>query len=373
MDSPHREAETVVADPAPAVTPFRVAVVGCGLIGRRRAEVVRRSTTAELVIVADLDGARAGAVAREAGCLATTDWQAAATTADVDIVVVSTTNNWLAPVTIAALRHGKHVLVEKPMARTVAEAEAIAQAAGYLPSIVGSGDCRQTAFGGRPPLVRVGFNHRHHAALWQAHDLFARGAIGDVLSIRCRYGHGGRPGYDKEWRADPALAGGGELLDQGVHAIDLFRWFLGDFAEAVGFTASYVWGAGGAVEDNAFALFRTATGRVASLHASWTQWKNLFCFEVFGRDGYLLLEGLGGSYGPERLTWGRRRPESGPPDEQRFDFPALDISWDAEWQEFVDAIRAHREPLANGYDGLQAIRMVHAVYESSRTGRVVEL
>ncbi|MDA8188704.1 MAG: Gfo/Idh/MocA family oxidoreductase, partial [Dehalococcoidales bacterium] len=130
---------------------------------------------------------------------------------------------------------------------------------------------------------------------------------------------------------------------------------------------------GSRAEDNAFALFRTSTGQTASLHASWTQWKNLFSYEVFGQDGYLTVEGLGGSYGPERLIWGCRRPESGPPDEQVFDFPGPDISWAAEWQEFVTAIREGREPLTNANDGLQAIRMVYAVYESSRTGQVVRL
>ncbi|TMI79717.1 MAG: hypothetical protein E6H03_09690 [Bacillati bacterium ANGP1] len=91
---------------------------------------------------------------------------------------------------------------------------------------------------------------------------------------------------------------------------------------------------------------------------SWTQWKNTFSFEVFGHDGYVIVEGLGGSYGPERLIWGRRRPESGPPQEQSFDFPGPDLSWDEEWKE---------------EDARQAVRVVHAIYESGRTGRAVRL
>jgi predicted dehydrogenase len=192
------------------------------------------------------------------------------------------------------------------------------------------------------------------------------------MSMRCRYGHGGRPGYDKEWRSDPAVSGGGELLDQGIHAVDLFRWFAGDFSQAVGFTECYVWTAGSIVEDNGFALFRTAAGQVASLHASWTQWKNLFSFEIFGREGYLSVEGLGGSYGPESLVWGRRRPASGPPDEERFDFDGPDCSWMAEWQDLVTAIHEGRQPLATAYDGREAMRMVSAVYESAEAGLVVQ-
>jgi predicted dehydrogenase len=109
------------------------------------------------------------------------------------------------------------------------------------------------------------------------------------------------------------------------------------------------------------------------VHVSWTQWKNTFSFEVFGRDGYVIVEGLGGSYGPERLIWGRRRPESGPPQEQSFDFPGPDLSWDDEWKEFTAAIREGRQPLGNAEDARQAVRVVHAIYESGRTGRAVRL
>ena len=219
--------------------------------------------------------------------------------------------------------------------------------------------------------LKIGFNHRHHPAVWKAKALLEEGSIGQSLFIRCRYGHGGRPGYEDEWRADPEISGGGELLDQGIHTIDLFRWFLGDFQEAFGYTDTWFWDM--PVEDNAFALFRTPGGQVAFLHTSWTQWKNLFSFEISGSAGYLIVEGLGGSYGAERLTWGRRRPESGPPDEERFDFSGPDTSWKAEWYEFVSAVQEGREPLANGYDGWQAMRMVHAVYESARTGQRVRL
>ena len=329
------------------------------------------------MIVADVDEGRAGSLAREMGCLATTDWQEVVARDDVDIVVVSTTNNWLAPITIAALQNGKHVLCEKPPGRNPKEARQMMEAA-------------RTS--GRK--LKIGFNHRHHAAVWKARELFGQGRIGEPLFIRCRYGHGGRPGYEKEWRADPEVSGGGELLDQGIHAIDLFHWFLGDFQEAFGLTATYVWkrteGGRGKeevtpssilrppssivqVEDNAFALFRTAGGQVASLHTSWTQWKNLFCFEVFGQDGYLIVEGLGGSYGLERLRIGRRKTQGGPPEEQVFEFPGPDVSWQAEWREFVAAIREGREPLGNGHDGWQAMKMVYAVYESARTGQVVRL
>lgn len=348
---------------------LRVAIVGCGVIGRRRAEVVRSTATGEVVVAADLDAGRANQLAGALGCEATSSWLDAVQRDDIDAVIVATTHDWLAPVAAEAVRRGKHVLVEKPMARTPAEARQILDAVGRP----GTGRA-----GGRP-VVKVGFNHRHHPAVWQAHLLLEQGMIGEPCFVRCRYGHGGRPGYAAEWRTDRETAGGGELLDQGIHALDLCRWFLGDFAEVTGFAATYFWTPPGLrpgtrpVEDNAFGLFRTASGQVASVHASWTQWKNLFSYEIFGRDGYLIVDGLGRSYGPERLTWGRRRPESGPPNEEHYEFPGEDLSWEAEWREFVAAVSEGRVPLASGHDGWQALRMAHALYASARAGTVVRL
>lgn len=360
--------------PADRTGPLRVALIGCGAVGRRRARALGRSAAGRLVVAVDRDSARAATVAAEAGSQAGTNWETAVRREDVDAVIVSTTTDALVSIAIAALRCEKHVLVEKPMARTPGEAEAVVRAAVELAA-------RRNAAGRRPIVLKVGFNHRHHPAVARAHAALRRGDIGEPMFVRCRYGHGGRPGYETEWRATPEIAGGGELLDQGIHALDLFRWFLGDFVEAAGFTSTYVWrppnedpAARREVEDNAFGLFRTAIGQVASLHASWTQWKNLFSFEVFGRDGYVLVEGLGGSYGAERLVVGRRLPaSSGPPDERSVEFPDPDASWQKEWEEFVAAIREERQPLGSGHDAWEALKMVQAIYDSQRTGTVVRL
>jgi len=349
---------------------MKVGIVGCGLIGNRRAGVVHQSRDDDLVIVADIDEVRVRSLSAEMDCLATTNWQEVVNRDDIEIVIVSTTNKLLMPVTIAALEHGKHVLCEKPLGRNSDEAKKMVDAASHA-----------------GVLLKTGFNHRHHPAIWKAHDLCSQGAIGPLMFIRAVYGHGGRPGYDKEWRSDPDLAGGGELLDQGVHIIDLCRWFMGDFTDAFGSIATYFWdlgyfktqdgnretAVGCRLEDNAFVLLRTDDGRVAQWHTSWTQWKNRFSFEIFGRDGYLFMDGLGGSYGLERLTWGKRRPESGPPAEEHFQFSDPDSSWYAEWTEFTTAIHERREPLANGTDGLQTMRLIDAIYESSKRGCFVHL
>jgi len=259
---------------------------------------------------------------------------------------VATTNDSLAPVTLAAVRHGKHVLVEKPAARSVEEIAPVREAA-HAAGVV----------------VKVGFNHRFHPALQQARQIVDRGDLGPLLYVRGRYGHGGRPGYEREWRADPAVSGGGELLDQGVHLIDLSRWFLGDFSDVRGWVDTFFWDM--PVEDNGFLLLRTPCRKVAWLHASCTEWKNLFCFEVFGRDGKLQVDGLGGSYGVERLTFYRMLPQMGPPETTVWEYPGEDLSWRAEFSHFRACID-RGEGVRGGLDDARAaLEVVRQAYTGS--------
>jgi len=320
---------------------IRVAIIGCGLIGHKRARALDGH---RLVAAADPDFARAEQLASQhPGCAAWADWRDAVTRPDVDAIIISTTNDALAAVTHAAVRHGKHVLVEKPAARSAEELAPVVESA------------RRAGV-----VVKVGFNHRFHPAFRKARELVDAGAIGPLLYARGRYGHGGRPGYDREWRADPAVAGGGELLDQGVHLIDLARWFLGDFTEVSGHVGTFFWKM--PVEDNGFLLLRTAAGQVAWLHASCTEWKNLFCFELFGRDGKLQIDGLGGSYGTERLAFYRMRPQMGPPETTIWEYPGEDGSWRAEFAHFVDCVEVGRRPLGTLDDALAVLDVVGRVY-----------
>ncbi len=259
--------------------------------------------------------------AQYSGCEVEPDWQSCVARPDVDLVIVSTVNAALAPVTLAAVRHGKHVLVEKPAARHADELRPVARKRRAKP-----------AFSSKSALTTAFIRHSSRRV-----RLCDAGELGPLLYIRARYGHGGRLGYDREWRADPAIAGGGELLDQGVHLIDLSRWFLGDFVEVQGFVATYFWEM--PVEDNGFLALRTEQGQMAWLHASCTEWKNLFCFEIFGRDGKLQIDGLGGSYGVERLSFYRMLPQMGPPETTIWEYPGEDQSWRAEFNAFP---RMHR-------------------------------
>lgn len=321
---------------------MRFAVIGCGLIGRKR---VLSLGDHKLTVAADVTLARASALASmKAGAEATSDWRAAVAHKDVDAVIVATTNDQLAPITLAAIEAGKHVIVEKPAARNAEELRPVVEAAR-----------RQGVF------VKVGFNHRLHPAMQKARALIDAGELGPLYFMRGRYGHGGRIGYDKEWRADPAIAGGGEMLDQGVHLIDLARWFLGEFPKVAGTVKTYFWDM--PVEDNGFMMLETAAGQVAWLHVSCMEWKNLFSLEIYGRVGKLHIEGLGGSYGTEKITHYRMLPQMGPPETTTWEYPFPDKSWDLEMDEFVAAVKAGRQPEGNLEDALAALEIVGTIYQ----------
>jgi predicted dehydrogenase len=332
--------------------PLGVAVVGCGLIGRRRvaAAAAHPGTRVRMLVDTDpaaLEGAAAAdvAVAR--------DWRAVLADPTVDIVVVSTPNAPAAEIAIAALQAGRDVLMEKPMGRSVADALRIHAAA--------------TASG---RVLQVGFNHRHHPAIQRAAQLVRGGAIGRLVTLRARYGHGGRPGLEAEWRSNPDQSGGGELLDQGVHVADLFQWIAGMPREVVGIVQTAVWPIT-PLEDNAYGLMRFDSGAVAQLHVSMTQWRNLFSFEAYGEAGAVMVEGLGGSYGTERLVRLERAFAGGPPTVHEEEFPGPDLSWAAEWDAFLTTVA--RADVGGADDGLAAMRIIDALYRSAASGVPVHL
>jgi len=322
----------------------RIAVIGCGLIGRKRLAALPAGTFAA---ACDLELGRAEQFVASAKAGYATD-AAARVFADpaIDAVIVCTLNAALAPLALAAIRAGKHVLVEKPGAISTEQADELIDAA--------------RAAGVR---VRVGFNHRFHPALLEARSLYESGALGPLMFIRGRYGHGGRVGYDREWRADPTLSGGGELIDQGVHLIDLAGWFLGDFARIEGHASTSFWDM--PVDDNAFLNLRTAAGQTAWLQVSCTEWKNLFSLEIYGRTGKLHVEGLGGSYGVERLTFYRMLPEMGPPETTAWEYPRGDDSWRLEIAEFFTDIRTGREPQPGLREARAALAVVERIHAAS--------
>lgn len=327
---------------------MKIAIVGCGLIGKKRAIALKKSGH-EVCAVSDLDVGRARSLADSIGpdAKVAADWNEIAALNNVEMVVVATTNDFLMPITMAMVKAGKHVLVEKPAARNVAEIEALRHVLQLQSGKV---------------QVKVGFNLRFHPALVKAKQIVDQGLVGPLLFIRGRYGHGGRVGYDREWRADPAVAGGGELLDQGVHLIDLSRWFLGDMEQVSGFVHTYFWDM--PVEDNGFMFLKTQREQVAWLQVSCSEWKNMFCLEVYGRDGKLQVDGIGGSYGTEKLTYYKMLPEMGPPETTAWEYPGEDKSWQDELDDFITAIKSGKTVTGNLDDAYAAMDVVDKIYKA---------
>ena len=321
-----------------------VAIIGCGLIGQKRA---KNLGALRLVACADVVIEQARILARTSpGTIATDEWKSVHARDDVDIVIVATTHDALAEITLEAIKAGKHVLVEKPAARNVAEINPVITAAKE-----------------KGVSVRVGFNHRYHPAFIKAKEIVASGEMGELMFIRGHYGHGGRLGYEKEWRANKMISGGGELIDQGMHLIDLSRLFLGNFTSVKGFAHTYFWDMD--VEDNGFMILTTKEQKVAFLHVSWTEWKNKFSFEIYGKDAKIEISGLGGSYGLEKITYYKMLPQMGPPEITSWEYPFSDLSWENELREFLKDIRLGRKPSAGLEDARAALEIIEMVYKES--------
>lgn len=313
------EGATEVTLPRPSL---RVAIVGCGLIGRKRAESLGGD---QLVGCFDVVPEAATALSEPFGARACSSLNELLDL-EPEVVIVATIHSELATATCAALDAGAHVLVEKPAGINSSEVEELEIAAHSARK-----------------LVKVGFNHRFHPGISRAITEARSGDYGDVLFLRARYGHGGRPGYEQEWRADPLRSGGGEIIDQGMHLLDLSYWLLGELPVRSALLRTHFWNA--PVDDNALVVLGDRGGigdrsPWASLHVSWTEWKNLFSLEIACRTAKLAVDGLSRSYGPQTLRIHRMRRELGPPDTEEVHYPERDVSWESEWEHFGRAVAA---------------------------------
>jgi predicted dehydrogenase len=332
----------------PGRSGLSVAIVGCGLIGHKRAQALGRGD--RVVGAADPVFERAAELAAAHGGRACADLDELLSLAP-DVVVVATTHDQLTPLALRALQAGSHVLVEKPAALGTAQVELLLQA--------------ERRSGRR---VKVGFNHRFHPALTDLAAEVHSGAHGPLMHLRGRYGHGGRLGYDREWRAQPERSGGGELIDQGMHLLDLTHWLAGPLPLHSALLRTHFWDT--PVEDNAALLLGEAHGRTspwAMLHVTWTEWKNLFSVEVYCRTAKLQVDGLVRSYGPQRLRIYRMGPELGPPVLEERAYGEQDLSWSAEWEHFAAGLQSGERLLGDLSDARYAWARVQDAYASSST------
>lgn len=324
---------------------MKVGIIGCGLIGEKRASAIDKSGD-KVVMVADINLSSAKELSKKFGASFTNDWKDVVNSKEIEVVVISTPHNLLSSISLAALKSGKHVLCEKPLGINPKEVKRCVDLAKK-----------------KKLNYKAGYNHRFHPSVSRAKKLYDKGKIGKIMYIRGIYGHGGRPGYEKEWRVEKKISGGGELIDQGAHLIDLVLWFNNNPAtNKSSILLNSFWPI--KVEDNVFILLKSGDC-ISQIHASWTEWKNKFSFEIFGTKGYLKLEGLGGSYGTEKLFYGLRIPGRAPK-EKIWEYTNIDISWNEEWKNLKKAINKKTKLVGSGEDGYKVLKVIESIYNTHK-------
>tara|TARA_B100001175_G_C19499744_1_gene637398 strand:- start:799 stop:1785 length:987 start_codon:yes stop_codon:yes gene_type:complete len=327
---------------------MNIGIVGCGLIGSKRAHSI--NSRDKLISVCDLNIIKAKKLSSQFSCSHYSNYKEMINKEDLDIIIISTPNFMIKEVALFALKNGKHVLSEKPLGKNYKESQELENCASKNNTI-----------------LYTGFNHRFHPSVLKAKEIIEKGEIGKLIHIHGHYGHGGRPGMEKEWRSFKKLSGGGELLDQGVHLIDLSILFQGYPKKVYGTTDKLVWKI--EVEDSSSFILFGKNNSHSLLSVGWVYWKNKFEMSIYGDLGYLQLIGLGGSYGSERLIFGKRNMKGGKPEIKKLYFKNEDTSWKKEWKHFKNLIKHSKQP-KNGH---RVNTIVDAIYKSSKIGREIKI
>lgn len=296
---------------------MKIALIGSGGIGRKRA--LNLPVEMKIKIVCDTDVLKGKQMAVDFGCSFERNWKKVVVDPEIEAVFVATTHNWLAPIGIESIKMGKHVFLEKPGATSLVEIKKLF-----------------SVYKKNPVVVAFGYNHRFHPAIQLAKKIIDSREYGEVMFVRARYGHGARLGYENEWRFDKKLSGGGELMDQGPHLIDLTNYLVGPMNKVTGMLGKMFWRT--KLEDSAFWVMKNIKGQMAHLSVTCVEWKNIFSFEIMLQKAKVQVDGLGRSYGKEHLTLYKMRPEMGPPEIEEHDFPEEDSSWKSENQLFFQRI-----------------------------------
>ena len=328
---------------------LRVGIAGFGVVGRLRKKVVDQRSDMRVVAVCDRTIPEGDALADGARCHQ--DYQRLLAE-ELDVLIVCMTNDIAAEVTIAGLERGLHVFCEKPPGRNVGEIASVIEHERQHPAL----------------KLMYGFNHRYHDSVQEALAILRTGQLGRIINMRGVYGKSKLVTFNQlDWRTRRDIAGGGVLLDQGIHMVDLMRLFAGEFTDVHSFISNRQWGYD--VEDNAYALMRTGDGVVAMLNSSATQWRHRFHLDINLERGSLILGGiLSGtkSYGAEMLTVVQADPDhdAGDPREQTTRYNR-DPSWEREIAAFADYIRAGTPVQSgNSHDALRTMQLVFKIYHA---------
>jgi len=333
---------------------LKVGIAGYGVVGKRRKNCADRHPDLRVVAVCDQTFESSGVLTE--GVRYHRSYQELLKE-DLDVLIVCLTNDIAAEATIAGLEAGLHVFCEKPPGRSVED-------------ILGVIECER-----RHPDLKLmyGFNHRYHESVRDALQILRTGELGPIINMRGVYGKAKLVTFNQsDWRTKRDIAGGGVLLDQGIHMVDLMRLFSGDFTQVHSFISNKHWGYD--VEDNAYALMRTADGVVAMLNSSATQWRHRFHLDINLERGSLILGGiLSGtkSYGAETLTVVRADPDNDAGDPREY---VTRYNKDPSWDEEIDAFArlvVQDMPVQSGtsLDALRTMQLVYNIYHSDPNWR----
>ncbi len=324
---------------------LKVGIAGFGVVGKRRRHYIDQHPGLQTVAVCDREFLEHGV--RPDGVHCFSDYRQLLEQ-PLDILFVSLPNYLAADVTIAALERGLHVFCEKPPGRNVSDVERVIEVEKKRAGL----------------LLKYGFNHRYHNSVREALRIVKSGELGEIVNLRGVYGKSTMIPFTGEWRAERKFSGGGILLDQGIHMVDLMRLFCGEFLEVKSYVSNNYWHHD--VEDNAFALMRDTKGRIAMLHSTATQWQHRFTLHITLTEGYLELRGIlsgSKSYGGEKLAVGRRCDSAvGTLQEEVISY-LEDNSWRDEIYEFADVIAKGTKIKSGGSkDALETMKLVYRIY-----------
>ena len=328
---------------------IRAVIIGMGRMGRTRYDAMKKHGGYEVVAVCDNN------VSNMEGYDETkyNDWKECIDNSEMDVVVVCTYNVVIPDIVCYALGKGYAVFSEKPPGRNLEDALRMKKAFENADS----------------PILKFGFNHRYHNSVIEAKALLDSKILGDVVCARGVYGKAGTPAFQTEWRNDKSISGGGIMLDQGIHMLDLMYYFMGEFTEITSSVDQLVW-KDMPTEDSAFSILRTEDGKVASLHSSAIQWRHKFSLDLICTKGFISLNGLltsTNSYGEEKISYYRKDLEQktgglGKPMEHTMCFTE-DYSWDYEMKEFYDAVAESKDiQLGTIDDAVNLMKMLESIY-----------
>ena len=331
---------------------MKIGILGTGLQARRRTEALQNNNEYNVVFVGSQNIERAKDFASKYSISSFGTYNDLSN--DIDAVIICTTPETHLSLVMKCVELELHILCEKPLAQNL-------ESALKMHELVQNTNI----------VLKCGFNHRHHPAIMRAKELIDNNSIGKLISGRAVYGFCGRPDYGNEWRSDLSKSAGGHFMELGIHLIDLTRWFFGKIKHITAEMETLFFDMG-PLEDNGMAILKSESNALVSIHSSLTQWKNTFNFEITGEDGYIIIDGIGQSYGTEKLILGKRN-YTAPFNDSITEYRGADKSWYLEFLEFVESIEQNRTPLGSCEDGVEAMNIVNAAYESSKNKKTINI